>query len=513
MAHAGAVQGEVDVFLPGLGQEEVPDLLQDLPQAAGGLLRPGLLGVHPGEGEHLVDEVQELAAGVLDPVEVALHRPPALRAAPGQAVPGQGGEAEDGVEGSAHIVGHIGEEGILGADGGVGLVQGLLQDLLLLQLPAELLVHPATPQNQLPGPVPLAHVDEAQLEILGLPAVQHPVVDAVGGLLRQAAAGVVRLRLPDHPLPVVRVDPPEDVLLEALGVVQGAAGGNEEVLRAGAEAVGEDLVLLQVRVEDGVVAGPQALDDLQLAVVLPVHAVPLPVALLLLPEKVFPLPPAALRLLRGVGQKDVEHIPHGLAADEVAVVLDPAQCAVPPDDPVFHIVQVELTGGDLTADALLHLLQVLRMHHAAEGSPGQRHELLGTLALEDPQQPSVGVEDLLPAPGPVDEETPGHLLHKLHQPPGRLQLLPVPGVPQQLQNLLDYPVLSFLHSVSPFTAVGSIFAILPHFEPDVICFCPKPPQKVLQKRVLYAVGAQRRRPVFTGLLLIPLMVLRADPAP
>ena len=50
-------------------------------------------------------------------------------------------------------------------------------------------------------------------------------------------------------------------------------------------------------------------------------------------------------------------------------------------------------------------------------------EFLHGLALEDAQQAAVGVDDLLPLAGPVDEKTAGHLVHKVDKRAGHPVLL------------------------------------------------------------------------------------------
>lgn len=147
-------------------------------------------------------------------------------------------------------------------------------------------------------------------------------------------------------------------------------------------------------------------------------------------DPVLPLPLAPgplleelLLLFGGVHQEDVEHVPHDLAADKMAVILDPADGAVLGRDPVLHVVQVEPAAGDLALDALLHPGQVVGMDDAAEGVPREAAELLQGVTAEDPQKAPVGKDDLLVPAGLIDQKPAGHLLHEIHHLPGGLQLL------------------------------------------------------------------------------------------
>ena len=245
--HLGAVQGEVQPLFLRLGQQEGPDLVQRLPEAEGSLLRPGLVGVDPGQLEYLVDHVQQLTAAGFDAVQIIRHD---LRTV--QVVPGQSRKAENSVQRRTHIVGHVGQEGVLGHDGGVGVMQGLLQQLLLLHLPAQFLVHPAAAQDDLGGTVLPAHIDKTDLQVLHRAVLHHPVIEVKGQVPRQLPAHAGRRGLHGHPVPVLLVDPHADVVLHTGGIRQHVSLG-ENCLRPAAEPVGTDLFLLHVHIEDGLV--------------------------------------------------------------------------------------------------------------------------------------------------------------------------------------------------------------------------------------------------------------------
>ena len=103
----------------------------------------------------------------------------------------------------------------------------------------------------------------------------------------------------------------------------------------------------------------------------------------------------------------------------MAVVLNPPDGPVPPDNPVLHVIQVVLAEGDLLPDALLHLLQVLGVDHPPEGVARMGAEFRHGVALEHAEQCLVCVNDLLALRGVVDEKAPRHLVHEPHDVVGR----------------------------------------------------------------------------------------------
>ena len=100
-----------------------------------------LAGLDAAHVQNVVDEAQKMPGGQADLVQTVRHP---LRLA--QMGLGDGGHADDGVEGRADVVGHVGEKIRLGAGGGVGRIQSALQggvggaELLLLVLPVLRLV-------------------------------------------------------------------------------------------------------------------------------------------------------------------------------------------------------------------------------------------------------------------------------------------------------------------------------------------------------------------------------------
>ena len=70
---------------------------------------------------------------------------------------------------------------------------------------------------------------------------------------------------------------------------------------------------------------------------------------------------------------------------------------------VYHV------GLNLTADGVLHGLDVLGVHHAGEGAARQRDELLLVSAAEDAQAGLVDVDHRLVAIGMVDEKAAWHM--------------------------------------------------------------------------------------------------------
>ena len=131
---------------------------------------------------------------------------------------------------------------------------------------------------------------------------------------------------------------------------------------------------------------------------LPLHAVPL-------------LLDAAA--LRDVAQKDVVSRAHLGKTGQVAVIVHPADRAVPAQDAVLHIVQT-LVGavGHLLRDGTLYRRKVLRVDHAREGAAGQGVEVLLLFTAEDVQRGAVGVNHVHGLLRTVDKEAPRHLFRQ-----------------------------------------------------------------------------------------------------
>ena len=213
--------------------------------------------------QQLVDHVQQLAAGSLHPVQVVRRL---LGAA--QVQLGQGGEAEDGMERGAHVVGHVGQEGIFAVDGQVGLGQRLRQQGLLFHLLLDLLVHPAVAHHHLADPLLVAHVHHPQLDVLQLLPHEHPVVEVIGPAGLQLFLHVVRGGGPEHQVPVLWVDPHGHIALGIAGIGPVRHLVIEQRGGAHAQPIGDDLVPVQVHIADRLVVDAQSLDDLQLPQVL-----------------------------------------------------------------------------------------------------------------------------------------------------------------------------------------------------------------------------------------------------
>ena len=77
------------------------------------------------------------------------------------------------------------------------------------------------------------------------------------------------------------------------------------------------------------------------------------------------------------------------------IVLNPADCAVLLYNPVLHIVKIIDTVCDLNLNALLHLVEILRVHHTLKGVSRKRAKLLLCLTAKNPQHSAVGVQQFL----------------------------------------------------------------------------------------------------------------------
>ena len=301
---------------------------------------------------------------------------------------------------------HVGQKIIFGHDGQIGVFQRLRQDLLLLDLPPKLLVHPAVAHYNLIYLVSAAHIDKPELEVLHLPLAYHPVINVIGAAPRYFLPDILRRGSLGHHLPILRVDPNIYIVSEIPVQVPGPVFGPELPLGALAQPVGQNAIFFQLRIEDGLVIDAQPLYYLQAPQMLLVDDGPLPVILLHQALVACFAPPLllhpALHLLGGVSQKDIEKVPYRLSVDKVAVVLNPANRAVSAGNAVLYIVQVVLALGNLPLDTLLYLLQVVGEHQPPKGTMGHILKLIPCIALKDAQQALVGVDNALIPVGMVD---------------------------------------------------------------------------------------------------------------
>ena len=388
-----------------------------------------LTGLQPAQLQHVIQKAHQLGAGRLDPLQV-FFQPFGLL----QMSFCQGREAYDGVHGCAHIVGNIGQEGIPGISCQLRLGQGLLQNGGTLPLPADLLIHGPAGEHNLRRLLVGADVDNKGLHVFWVSLAENAVIDMIGFLLFQGLPNIGRTYLPAETLPVLWVDP-------AVGIALGKAGKGPDLqipaklkTLPAADPVGLNDIRRQVRVKHRLIIRTEALDQLQPPDQLVVHLLQeiqglirllleLPLLLKLLLQNSSPLRDPAAVTLRDIRQEDIERTSQLLRLNEVAEILHPADGPVPPGDAVLHIIQVEAVLGDLLPDAVLHILRVLGMNHALEGSAGQGPELLLRLAAEHLEDGAVDVED--PAVVvPVDEEAPGHLVGEVLDLPGG-ETLPV----------------------------------------------------------------------------------------
>jgi len=212
--HAGLLGDEGDLATFG----ERPDEVQRLPHQLGDVDRlrreQQAARLDPGDVEHLVDEVQEVAAALQDVVDglgLLLGEVLALEELP---------EADDRIERRPELVAHAGQELALRPVGGLGRVAGAAQGLLGLTpggdvgqvgedaggRPPLVDVGHGDRRGPAPGAVAVAH---AELERLPAPAVlPQPLEDgARSGHVVGMDVGKERARLQD----VARLQP-EDAL-------------------------------------------------------------------------------------------------------------------------------------------------------------------------------------------------------------------------------------------------------------------------------------------------------------
>ena len=100
--------------------------------------------LHAAHLQNIVDQPQEITAGGVDLVQAVGHPLPLI-----QVLPGEFAGAQDPIEGGAHIVGHVPEEGLLGLLILPRKLEGLLQQPVLPQLALLFLLHFPEGENHL----------------------------------------------------------------------------------------------------------------------------------------------------------------------------------------------------------------------------------------------------------------------------------------------------------------------------------------------------------------------------
>ena len=206
------LHGEVPVVLPGHVLEHGGQILHALPQVKGAAVQGMAARLQPGELQDVVDEGEHLLAGKRDLPHVAVHLLPVVP------VPlSQLGEADDGVEGGAHVVGHVGEEGVFGLGALLSRLQGFLEDVHVLELQALFQIHLSKTEDDLVGS-PAAVIEGADV---------HPLVDVAEAALVVAA---VVGDLGGHPLPDALQGEGQREFLKRLRIHQGAHCAEEALV-------------------------------------------------------------------------------------------------------------------------------------------------------------------------------------------------------------------------------------------------------------------------------------------
>ena len=200
-----AVDLKALVFPPRLGGEGIRAGPDAVFQVEGLVVQGDFALFQPGHLQDVVHQVQQLPARIGDLVGIVQH----LGRLAG-VLPQQVQHPQDGVQGGAHVVGHVVEEGQLGFFVPAGDGQGLLQQLALLDFPALFLVHFPEAEHRLvlaqrrvkedpdvdppvPAGVPAQEVAAVVPDVLGL-----EILEAVGGKALAELVGGVPVHQPGH---------------------------------------------------------------------------------------------------------------------------------------------------------------------------------------------------------------------------------------------------------------------------------------------------------------------------
>ena len=422
-----AVQGKINVLLLGLGKQKVVNLPDDAAKVAFHLPQAVAVG-EGGHLQHLVNHIQKPMPRGFNLFQILIDGVVLF-----QIQLCKRGKAEDGIQWRSHIVGHIGQEGILCRHSQICLFQRVGQELFLLQLLLYFLIHPPIAKDHLRRVGPMPRVHQPQLQILGQALHHGAVIEVVRAALFELLPNIIRRRSPSHYLPVLRMHPGLYVGVRKPGVFLFLEALFKQRRGPFAHPVGLYDILFKVHIADGIVIHAEALDNLQPPLLLLPGQIPLLVIgqsegfqfFLILPplvqqggffgENLFPF-------FGGVADEDIENASHRHRVHIVSVILNPAHLPILSLNAVLHIIQIAPAPGDLLLNAGFHPFQVVGMHQATKRIPCPRPELRHGPALEYLKQGAVGVDDLFPGVRAVDQEAAGHFVHKLDPLPGRLQI-------------------------------------------------------------------------------------------
>ncbi len=345
--------------------DDIAQLVEDFRQAARLFLQMYLAAFDAAHIQHVVNKAQKVVAGGHDFLQVFLHLLLVVNVGDGQ-----GGKADDGVHGSADVVGHVGKEDALGPAGPVGLGEGILQQRLFLPLFLRLLVDGPEAQHHPVAFVPVPGPDRLHLEVADIAAADGTVVQVAHRLFQQLLEEMLAGGGLAHSLLVLRVDPLHNILIDAVLQNQLAGeNGLQDVVRASAGPQGPPLPSVQVEVANQVIVHAEGVNQLH-------------------------LPPAVLGfllLLEGAVQQELLVEYFLILLDELKAAHDVQQGAVLVEDAVIQIGGIpHLFQG---VELLLQLGAVLLHHPAGDRMEAVRRQLLLGGVVQDAQGRLVDADD------------------------------------------------------------------------------------------------------------------------
>ncbi len=117
----------------------------------------------------------------------------------------------------------------------------------------------------------------------------------------------------------------------------------------------------------------------------------------------------ALPFFRNVGNEYEIDTAVGLGIGKVAIIVHPADPAIPANNAILHIVHALAALFDLLADGAGDFPIVIGVHHPLEGIARQLLEVCEIPTAENVEYRLIGVENLLGLLSLIDEESPGHM--------------------------------------------------------------------------------------------------------
>ena len=386
--------GNNQSFVLCLKDGDILDAAENILKITGGPVNLHLAALDLGNVQDIVDQRQQVVAGGADLLQRVRNH---FRFT--NMVSGDIGIADDGVHRRPDIVGHIGKKIVLCLDPGLcrvlsvfflrlfGFLQGLHHGLPVPDILVDIL------ETHHDAHAPAGHEHSDKIDQI-VPGTAFQIADKTDGELVSRLKLLQDVRKADfllHPLPVFLRD--HGVYIFRFGIrIPGMAQRVADGLRVG---------FVQIRVVQNACFR--------------LHIADQPHGIVGVGQRCnhsianglvrFPLFP----FFRNIRYEHHINAAVGFCFAVMAVVIHPADPAVPAGDPVFRIVHLVFVLVDLLDDGSGNPVVIFRMHHSPEGEPGQLLKLPDIRTAEDVKHGFVGINQLFRRFRFINEEPAGHM--------------------------------------------------------------------------------------------------------